>query len=95
MYAVLGVWTVDAGQVAAQKQGLESYVVPAVRQAPGFVRGFWSKSHDNHRDYTFTVFDDETSAQSFKAAAEENAKAWEAIGIRAEELRVVEVLADA
>jgi len=95
MYAVLGVWTVDASQVAAQKQGLQNYVVPAVRQAPGFVRGFWSKSQDNDRDYTFIVFNDEASAQSFKAAVEANANAWEAAGVHAEELRVVEVIADA
>jgi maltooligosyltrehalose synthase len=95
VYAVLGVWTVDASQVAAQKQGLQNYVVPAVRQAPGFVRGFWSKSQDNNRDYTFIVFSDEASAQSFKAAVEANADVWEATGVHAEELRVVEVIADA
>ena len=92
MHAVLGVWTVDARHAETQKQGLESYVVPTVRQFPGFVRGFWTKSQDNNRDYTFIVFDDESSAQSFKASIEANAPAWEAIGTRAEELHIVEVI---
>jgi hypothetical protein len=78
MHAVLGIRTVDASRVDGQKEALNNYVVPAVRQAPGFVRGFWSKSPINGRDYTFIVFDDEASAQSFKALVEGNA----ASGIR-------------
>ncbi len=95
MYAVLGIWTVDPSQVQAQRQGLERYVVPAVRQAPGFVRGFWSKSHADNRDYTYIVFDSETSAGSFKALVEANAEAQSAFGVRLEELQIAEVIADA
>jgi hypothetical protein len=44
-------------------QGLTEETVPTVKQAPGFVAGYWSRSEDN-RGLGFVVFESEDAARA-------------------------------
>ena len=46
---------------------LTEQVVPRVKQAPGFVAGYWSTSEDNSNGLSMVVFESEDAA---RAAAE-------------------------
>ena len=47
----------------AQK-ALEEQVVPRVKQAPGFVAGYWTRSDDRSNGQSMLVFESEDAARS-------------------------------
>ena len=61
MWAV--VVEVDINDVSAATQGLQDQVLPNVRQAPGFVGGYWIRLDDNHGT-SFVVFESESQARA-------------------------------
>jgi len=65
MHAV--VVRVKIGDVEIARKGLREQIVPRVRQAPGFVAGYWTGSEDGHDGLSMLVFESEDAA---RAAAE-------------------------
>jgi hypothetical protein len=61
MWAV--VVDVDISDVAAAVQGVNERVIPFVRDAPGFVAGYWIKLDDTHGT-SVAVFETESQAQA-------------------------------
>jgi hypothetical protein len=54
---------VDISDIAAAVQGVKEQVIPMVREAPGFVCGYWIQLDDTHGT-SFAVFETEAQAQS-------------------------------
>ena len=48
------------------RKGLKENVVPAVRQAPGFVAGYWTRSEDGTNGIGMILFDSQESANAAK-----------------------------
>jgi hypothetical protein len=48
----------------AARGDLRDRVVPGVKQAPGFVAGYWTRSEDGSNGMGIIVFDSEESARS-------------------------------
>ncbi len=95
MYAVAGQWRLDPSQREQQEEG-RARIVEGVRDAPGFVRGFWSRDVDERDVHvTYVVFRTREQASQFMAAVEANAPAQSAAGVERHELRLLEVEADA
>lgn len=95
MYAVAGQWRLDPSQRAQQEEA-RTRIVDGVRQNPGFVRGFWSRDVDEQDVHvTYVVFQTRDQADTFKAAVEANAPAQSDAGVQRQQLRVLEVEADA
>jgi hypothetical protein len=61
MWAV--VIDVDISDVAAAVQGVNEQVIPMVREAPGFVSGYWIKLDDTHGT-SLAVFESESQARA-------------------------------
>ena len=95
MFAVAGRWTLDLDQSDEQREVLEG-IVAGVRQLPGFVRGFWSRdTTDPSLHLTFIVFEQRDQAEAFLQAVRGNAPAQASSGVAGDELRLVEVEAEA
>ncbi len=95
MYAVAGRWSLDMALGDQQREALRG-IVEGVRQLPGFVRGFWSRdTAEPTTNVTYIVFQEREQAEAFMAAVRSNAPMQTASGVSRDELRLVEVEADA
>ena len=82
-------------QIRSQRDSLQG-IVAGVRQLPGFVRGFWSRdTTEPSVNLTYIVFDQREQAEAFMRAVRDNAAAQASSGVTGNELRLVEVEADA
>ena len=61
MYAVVA--TVDITDSEAAAKGLDEQVIPMVKQAPGFVGGYWVQLDEGHGT-SVVVFDTEEQARA-------------------------------
>lgn len=92
MYAVVGVWEMDAARGEAQQSGLEG-IVAGVSQLPGLVKGYWSDCEDPARSHTFIVFSDREAALAFADSVRGNVENQARSGVRNISLDIVAVKA--
>ncbi len=57
MHAVVATVTIASGQFEAAQNALKHDVVPRVRQAPGFVKAYWTIGDDHMHGTSLVVFD--------------------------------------
>ena len=62
MHAVVVSVTVNDGEAATQN--LRSEVVPQIKQAPGFVAGYWVRISDGDKGRATVVFESEEAART-------------------------------
>jgi hypothetical protein len=85
----------DPAKEAAQRQGLHDFIVPSVRQAPGFVAGYWTLDRDSSESVAFILFDSRDAAGNFAENVRANAPNQVAVGIELLSIRVSEISASA
>jgi len=68
MHAV--VVRVTVHDIDAARQGLREEVVPRVKQAPGFVAGYWTRSDDGQNGLAVMLFESEDAARAVAARIE-------------------------
>jgi hypothetical protein len=85
----------DPAKEAAQRQGLHDFIVPSVRQAPGFVAGYWTLDRDSSESVAFILFDSRDTAGNFAENVRANAPNQVAVGIELLSIRVSEITASA
>ena len=56
MYAVVVNVSIAPGQSAAARKALNDQVVPRVKQAPGFVKGYWTLGNDSTQGTSMAIF---------------------------------------
>lgn len=56
MYAVVVNVSIAAGQLAGARKAVNEQVIPRVKQAPGFVKGYWTVREDSGQGTSITVF---------------------------------------
>jgi hypothetical protein len=71
---------------AAQK-ALEEQVVPRVKQAPGFVAGYWARADDRSNGQAMIIFESEDAARA--AADQLRANVPEPVTLESAEVREV------
>jgi hypothetical protein len=64
MHAVVTNVTIASGQSEGAKKALNTDVVPRVRQAPGFVKGFWALRADGAQGLSMVVFQSKEQAET-------------------------------
>ncbi len=82
MYAV--VVRVSIGDRERAEQGLREHVIPAVRQIPGFVAGYWLAPEGN-QGMSIVLFESEDAART----AAQNIRPPQAVTIESVEVREV------
>lgn len=83
---------VSIKDVEAGQQMLESEVVPMVKQIPGFVTGWWTRSQDGSNGMSLMIFESEEAAQGVKErleSATEGPNASDAVDLESVEVREV------
>ena len=68
MYAVVVNVSIAPGQFPAARKALNEQVVPRVKQAPGFVKGYWTVRDDSSQGTSMAVFRTKQDADSAVAA---------------------------
>jgi hypothetical protein len=64
MHAVVATVTIAAGQAVAARATLEEQTIPRVKQAPGFVKGYWTLSADGALGTSMVVFATKQDAEN-------------------------------
>ena len=96
MHAVVGVWDMGAGDWQEQQRALREEIVPLVREAPGFVAGYWMADRAAAKTHATIVWEDEESALRFEGFARGPAAGQgsrDEAGVGGESTTVLEVLA--
>ena len=89
MHAV--VVKVSISDVESAQKELEEAVVPRVKQVPGFVAGYWTRSDDGSNGRSMIVFESEEAARTAAGRIGENVPE----GVTFESAEVREVVASA
>jgi hypothetical protein len=66
MHAVVDVWDMGAGDWEEQQRALREEIVPMVREAPGFVAGYWMGDRAAAKTHATIVWEDEEAARRFE-----------------------------
>jgi hypothetical protein len=64
MHAVLGAVEIDATRADEGIELLNTFTVPTVKQAPGFISGTWLRSLDGTHGQSLLLFDGEDAANA-------------------------------
>ena len=92
MYAVTSTVKIAQGQFDNARNSLHKDVVPRVKQAPGFVKGYWTIDGEQTRGHSMVVFDSKAHAE---AAAQMARSGPMPAGVTMGSVDVREVVADA
>jgi hypothetical protein len=95
MYAVVTVFRMDDERFAEQEGGLHEFIIPSVKQNPGFRAGYWTRDRAAGRSHNLLLFDTEEHARHAARSVEKNAEGQRATGIHLEALAVTEVVGEA
>jgi hypothetical protein len=64
MHAVVVHATIAPGQMDAARTALHDQVLPRVRQAPGLVKGYWTRNADGTNGISVVVFNSQSDAEN-------------------------------
>jgi hypothetical protein len=64
MHALAVTVSIAPGQFEGARRALQSQVIPRVKQAPGFVKGYWTVSAGHERGTSLAVFDSQQNAEN-------------------------------
>lgn len=92
MFAVVVHVRIASSQVDASREALKNQVIPRVRQAPGFVKGYWTASADGTNGDSMVVLKTKQDAEQVAAMARNQPPP---AGVTIEKVEVREVVAEA
>ena len=85
---------VSFNDVEAAEEGLHRDLVPMVKQAPGFVSGWWTRDQDKSNGLAMMIFESEDAAQAaLERLRSEGPGASDDVNVESAEVR--EVVANA
>jgi hypothetical protein len=92
MYAVVVHVRITADNVESSREQLRSQVIPRIRQAPGFVKGYWTASADQTSGDSIVVFKTKHDAEQASGMVRNGPTPQ---GVTLEKVEVREVVAEA
>lgn len=92
MYAVVTNVSIAAGQFDGAQKALKEQVVPRARQAPGFVKGYWTIRDDSRNGTSMTVFQTKQDAENALAMIRSTPRPP---GVTLNSVEVCQIVADA
>lgn len=87
MYAV--VVRVSIGDRERAEQGLREQVIPRVRQAPGFVAGYWTRSESGNDGLSMIILESEDAARQAAERVQSDGGLAETVTLESVEVREV------
>lgn len=64
MHAVLATVSIESGHAEEAQAHLETNVIPRIKEAPGLVSGYWTRSDDGEHGSAIVLFQDEETARA-------------------------------
>jgi hypothetical protein len=86
---------VTFNDVEAAETMLREEIVPMVKQAPGFVSGWWTRDSDRTNGSSFMIFESEEAAQAAKERIESNEGPGGSDHVNLDGVEIREVVANA
>ncbi len=94
-HATVATFTLDLAREEEGSRALHEFIIPGVRQHPGFVSGSWLLDRATQQSTAVVIFSSREAAESFRTNVEGNQAGRSAHGIKLNEIRVLEVTATA
>jgi hypothetical protein len=94
-YATVATFTIDLSREEQSTSTLREFIVPGVRQHPGFVSGNWLLDRDTNQSVAVLTFSSRDAAESLRSNVEGNRENQAANGVELIEIRILEVTASA
>jgi hypothetical protein len=94
-HATLATFRTDLSREEEQRIGLERFIVPGVRQFPGFVSGLWTLDRSAEESVVVISYDSRQAAEAMAANIRGNATNQKAAGLELVSVRILEVAARA
>jgi hypothetical protein len=94
-HATVALFRMDLAKEEAQRQGLRDVIVPGVREAPGFVTGYWTLDRAAGESVAFIAFESLETAEALAENVRNNASNQAAVGIELLSVRIAEITAHA
>jgi quinol monooxygenase YgiN len=91
MHAVIVTVTIAAGQFDAARKVLQEQAVPRVKQMPGFVKAYWTRSADGAHGTSMVVFTTKQNADEAASTVRSTAPPF----VTVNGVEVAEVVAEA
>ncbi len=92
-HATIATFNLGLSREAEAREALHRFIVPSVRQAPGFVSGHWTLDRDEHESTVLVTFESVEQATSFVESVRANRENEQQAGVRLKSIRVVGVTA--
>ena len=92
MFAVVVHVRIASGQLDSSREALKNQVIPRVRQAPGFVKGYWTASADGTNGESMVVLKTKQEAEQVAAMVRSQPPP---AGVTIENVELREVIAEA
>ena len=64
MYAVVASVSIEPGRAEEATEHLQSTVIPRVKEAPGVVAGYWTRSSDGEHGAAMVLYETEDAARA-------------------------------
>jgi hypothetical protein len=93
MHAVAATVAIAPGSFEGARTGLQTQVVPRMKQAPGFVKGYWTINASRDRGTSMMLFD--TQENALNAAKMARSAQPPPSGVTLTSVEVYEVIAEA
>jgi hypothetical protein len=92
MHALVVTVSIAAGQFEASNKVLRENVVPQVKKAPGFIKGYWAVAEDHTNGLSIVVFNTKAEAENASQMARTSPTPP---GVTINHVEIREVVADA
>jgi hypothetical protein len=94
-HATLATFTIDLAQEDRQREALNAFIVPGVRQFPGFVAGSWTIDRGASESLVLITYDSLEAAEAMSENIRGNAQDQAAAGLELVSVRILDVVASA
>jgi hypothetical protein len=94
MHAAIGVFTHDRSRWEEQKKVLHDRIIPFVKQAPGFVAGYWTYEPTASKTISFILFGTLAEAERFAGAVKQDVMSRDNGGVTLDSFTITDVVAE-
>ena len=94
-HATLATFLMDLSREAEQREALERFIVPGVRQSPGFVSGHWTLDRATSESVVLLTYESLDAAEAMAENVRGNAANQADAGLELVGVRILEIAASA
>jgi quinol monooxygenase YgiN len=94
-HATVATFRMSMSREVEHRHLLREFLVPRVRQHPGFLNGYWMLDRESQESVVVITYNSREAAEALRADVENNAVNQAAAGVQLVRIRVLEMTASA